>query len=217
HGVPEHQVDDGRIVDVVHPGQEVIEVDERIGARRERKRGQSEIPPSRSLRLRAAPGGEREKGQDEREADVHAAQREGVRRAGEGDPQVIHRHGQRHGGDGEVNGASVPRHRTRGRARKWIPPDPSRSAPGQITPLSLKNCSAAGWNGTPMSAPICSSVVCPIALATEARSCWFSTICSSTPVTVSSGRSQRTTRRSEEHTSELQSRENLVCRLLLEK
>src|SRR5690606_41567931 len=29
--------------------------------------------------------------------------------------------------------------------------------------------------------------------------------------------SQRTTLRSEEHTSELQSRENLVCRLLLEK
>src|SRR5690606_40120699 len=30
-------------------------------------------------------------------------------------------------------------------------------------------------------------------------------------------RSQRTSTRSEEHTSELQSRENLVCRLLLEK
>src|SRR5690606_39665676 len=31
------------------------------------------------------------------------------------------------------------------------------------------------------------------------------------------GISQRTAKRSEEHTSELQSRENLVCRLLLEK
>src|SRR5436309_16004082 len=40
---------------------------------------------------------------------------------------------------------------------------------------------------------------------------------SSDLVTASSSRSWRSPSRSEEHTSELQSRENLVCRLLLEK
>src|SRR5690606_40225874 len=36
------------------------------------------------------------------------------------------------------------------------------------------------------------------------------------PFPLSSGQQRRLNRRSEEHTSELQSRENLVCRLLLE-
>src|SRR5690606_41422802 len=40
---------------------------------------------------------------------------------------------------------------------------------------------------------------------------------SSTNTTLSAGASAITITRSEEHTSELQSRENLVCRLLLEK
>src|SRR5258708_27664173 len=56
------------------------------------------------------------------------------------------------------------------------------------------------------------------------RSC--SGCCTTTPITIStsattpsgpSGRSARCCRRSEEHTSELQSPDHLVCRLLLEK
>src|SRR5690606_40031539 len=49
---------------------------------------------------------------------------------------------------------------------------------------------------------------------------WPSTAGSGGPfalATASSDASARAARRSEEHTSELQSRENLVCRLLLEK
>src|SRR3712207_8606075 len=42
-------------------------------------------------------------------------------------------------------------------------------------------------------------------------------ICSSAPMSVSAVGSTISARRSEEHTSELQSRQYLVCRLLLEK
>src|SRR5690606_40937426 len=49
-------------------------------------------------------------------------------------------------------------------------------------------------------------------------SCVISTTINRTPVFVPSfANPSRTRARSEEHTSELQSRENLVCRLLLEK
>src|SRR5687768_18237919 len=50
--------------------------------------------------------------------------------------------------------------------------------------------------------------------ASAHRSASRSTATTSTP---SSGRRSRSSRRSEEHTSELQSRLHLVCRLLLEK
>src|SRR2546430_12789052 len=48
------------------------------------------------------------------------------------------------------------------------------------------------------------------------RSC-FSSRCSCSSAWRPGSRSARSTRRSEEHTSELQSQSNLVCRLLLEK
>src|SRR5690606_41338424 len=57
------------------------------------------------------------------------------------------------------------------------------------------------------SSPASSGVCCPFCLFSSA---WSSSGSGSTWSSLS-------TRRSEEHTSELQSRENLVCRLLLEK
>src|SRR5258707_8308394 len=48
-------------------------------------------------------------------------------------------------------------------------------------------------------------------------SCWLSSFKQTRAGTATSLRSAPATRRSEEHTSELQSRQYLVCRLLLEK
>src|SRR5436309_4247055 len=64
-----------------------------------------------------------------------------------------------------------------------------------------------------------SSDVCSSDLFGEMRRAVANALMTSKPVTLTSttGTSTCWRRRSEEHTSELQSRENLVCRLLLEK
>src|SRR3712207_8921010 len=53
--------------------------------------------------------------------------------------------------------------------------------------------------------------------AARAAACRCATAASSKPASCSSNRAHQFTSRSEEHTSELQSRQYLVCRLLLEK
>src|SRR5690606_39887291 len=62
-----------------------------------------------------------------------------------------------------------------------------------------------------------SSWCAPMALHTSGCSLYFSANCIPRIACGNSGLSSGTLPRSEEHTSELQSRENLVCRLLLEK
>src|SRR5690606_41324268 len=69
------------------------------------------------------------------------------------------------------------------------------SGPRSSTPCSTPAGGRDGWRGSSWEyVPIFTDIARPI------RACWRSW-----------------SRRSEEHTSELQSRENLVCRLLLEK
>src|SRR5690606_41473679 len=82
-------------------------------------------------------------------------------------------------------------------------------------PTLFRSCTRMSLTDATISAR---SFSCPSAPVTEVTVCWRitlrirSTICGSRCST-----SRRVLSRSEEHTSELQSRENLVCRLLLEK
>src|SRR5690606_40119293 len=102
-------------------------------------------------------------------------------------------------------------HRRAGRALRL-----HRTASPELSPLSLHD-----------ALPICNQSLLSFSTCQSSRSLrWVSTACNSTSSTVpSSSRISSVTRkcfsrfcgRSEEHTSELQSRENLVCRLLLEK
>src|SRR5690606_41188397 len=97
------------------------------------------------------------------------------------------------------------------------PPDPSTLSLHDALPISARvnqprppsrACPFASDSGTKLAAPTSSGSPPPAAALDQAAARNSSVVATS-----SSARA----RRSEEHTSELQSRENLVCRLLLEK
>src|SRR5207302_6305095 len=84
-------------------------------------------------------------------------------------------------------------------------PEPINSLPRRRTSLCATECSLCGE--PPLQEELCRSLMASISRdrRKSSRSC------------VGNRRPNARSARSEEHTSELQSRENLVCRLLLEK
>src|SRR5690606_41526361 len=104
----------------------------------------------------------------------------------------------------------------RRRARvRYAPVALSERATPELSTLSLHDAlpiSSSNKSASPNTRPFPAAQAAPIATAmafpmrqTTVRAC------------LTQGRKMATATRSEEHTSELQSRENLVCRLLLEK
>src|SRR5699024_12610345 len=94
-----------------------------------------------------------------------------------------------------------------------------RPSPAQTSPLSLHDALPISWMGAPATG---SSFSCSTATGPEregqAASCQSMTWPSAHQESmIDVSRAGPSSRRSEEHTSELQSRFDLVCRLLLEK
>src|SRR3712207_8447811 len=83
--------------------------------------------------------------------------------------------------------------------------------------MILKSC----WTSRSVREAVGSSMTTALASPTRARAmatiCWLAAESALTLVVTSSSTPSEPSRRSEEHTSELQSRQYLVCRLLLEK
>src|SRR3989475_8791433 len=75
------------------------------------------------------------------------------------------------------------------------------------TGILPKACTPSTWNGTPASRH----------RAASRATGWTTPISLFTHITLTTATPSASASRSEEHTSELQSQSNLVCRLLLEK
>src|SRR5690606_42162375 len=90
-----------------------------------------------------------------------------------------------------------------------------------LLPLSLHDAlPISGWSSSPRSTEKASSTTCASSPASTPRpmtECWRGCANGTSTRRIATANRSQSRRRSEEHTSELQSRENLVCRLLLEK
>src|SRR5690606_41530266 len=97
-----------------------------------------------------------------------------------------------------------------------LPPPPTSPLFPYTTLFRSSSTSVCGSSATSSSRPRSTATSSPRrgVISPRRRSTWAST---SAPSASSSPSSSSSFVRSEEHTSELQSRENLVCRLLLEK